>query len=383
MSLARPLGNLCAVLSFVMLIASCVRPSDSLVMQSAGKTADQSRTDEISLSQLRALRLFGESNLSGDISFEGKAAVSIQQHTPATDGADFDPHVDPAGKLLVFGSTRHSTFSHLYVKPVDGATLTQLTDEAANDAQPVFSPDGQRIAFASNRGGPWDIWCIETTGRNPVQITSHPMAELHPSWSPDGREIVYCRLNARTGEGELWITPVDQSNARRCIGDGLFPAWSPTGNRILYQKARQRGSRWFSLWVITLEIGEPTPPTEIFSHADYACIAPSWSADGSQIAFSCVQSPRKTDAGEMRRADISIIDADGRGLMRLTNGRGENYSPCWAADDRIYFAARLDGSETLWSLKPFRPTPAPLPLTPPPGATINRQAAEAAELREE
>ena len=55
------------------------------------------------------------------------------------------------------------------------------------------------------------------------------------------------------------------------------------------------------------------------------------------------------------RSDILIIDADGRGLQRLTDGRGENYSPAWAVDGRIFYTARFNEGETIWSVKPFRP----------------------------
>jgi hypothetical protein len=64
-------------------------------------------------------------------------------------------------------------------------------------------------------------------------------------------------------------------------------------------------------------------------------------------------------------------------MQQLTNGRGENFSPCWSADDRIYFTAKLDRTETIWSVKPFRPS-----LTPPsdPSATSgNRRAAKVNE----
>jgi Tol biopolymer transport system component len=59
--------------------------------------------------------------------------------------------------------------------------------------------------------------------------------------------------------------------------------------------------------------------------------------------------------GGQGRADIAIVDADGRGLQKLTDGRGENYSPAWSSDGRVFFTAKLSECETIWSVKTFKP----------------------------
>lgn len=325
----------------------------------------------------RDLLLFGQAGVARDLSFETRAATNLQQHTTISEGADFDPNVDPTGKTLVFASTRHAPYSHLYTKPVDGATVTQITDGPASDAQPVFSPDGSRIAFCSDRSGHWDIWVIDVDGRNPRQITDNLLPELHPTWSPDGRRLAYCRVNPREGRGELWVSEIDNPGIKRLIGEGLFPAWCPTGDRIAYQRARARGSRWFSIWTIQLEENEALYPTEVAQSAEAALIGPSWSPDGSQLTFSWVHADESpTQAGTRidayGRADIGIVDVDGRGLQRLTGGAGQNFSPHWGADGRIYFTARRQGSETIWSLRPFRPSM----IDAPSSLTRNRQAAQ-------
>ena len=366
-----------SVLCSALILQSACRPISEIV---SAKPKSQTISAPPPVESGSPLRLFGQGADLQDISFEEKAAVNVLQHTTASEGADFDPAIDPTGRQLVFSSTRHSRYSHIYMKAIDGTALTQLTDGRANDAQPAFSPDGKRIAFASDRAGQWDIWVIDVTGRNPMQITNSPMAEMHPSWSADGKRLVYCKLNPRDIAGELWIVDLDNPGMKRLIGEGLFPSWSPRGDKIAFQRARQRGSRWFSIWTITLESGEPGLPTEVIGSPDTAYIAPNWSADGTQIAFACVMPAAgetqmidahgRTDA----RADIAMIDSDGRGMVRLTNGRGENYSPFWSSEDRIFFTARTEGSETIWSVKPFRPALTPIiPLAPP----INRHAAQA------
>ena len=367
----------CMLIAVALVAQLACRPIAGI---SPSKPDAQNAPSQLAIDSMRDLRLFGQGGDLQDISFEQKAAVNVLQHTTASEGADFDPVVDPAGRQLAFSSTRHSRFSHIYTKSIDGTAITQLTDGRANDAQPTFSPDGKRIAFASDRSGNWDIWAMDTTGRSATQLTTSPMAELHPSWSPDGKRLVYCKLNPKDAGGELWIVELDNPGAKRLIGEGLFPAWSPKGDKIAFQRARQRGSRWFSLWTISLDDDEPGPPTEVIGSPDAAYIAPCWSADGAQLAFACIV-PTAHEATTLEprpqataRADIAMIDADGRGMVRLTNGRGENYSPSWSSEDRIFFTARHEGSETIWSVKPFRPTVAPLLPAPAP---ISRHAAQA------
>lgn len=334
-------------------------------------TAPPTHMDPIAANSNASHPLFGQDVTQQEIEFEGRPAANLTQHTVPSEGADLDPHVDRSGRILIFASTRHSRFSHLYIKAVDGAACTQLTDESANDAQPVFSPDGKHIAFASDRGGQWDIWVAQSDGRNPVQLTSSPWPELHPSWSPDGKRLVYCRVNPREGRGELWICPLDNPGEKRFIGEGLFPSWSPTGDKIAYQRAKLRGSRWFSIWTLSLENDVALFPTEIAADPEKAFIAPSWSADGRQIAFVVIPSDTNSDKRSKntpspgpKRSEIGVVDADGRGLLLLTEGSGKNYSPHWATNGRIYFTSRHRDKENIWSLQPLHAAIAADPALP-------------------
>lgn len=332
--------------------------------------------------QDRDLRLFGRQAAASDIGFEGKAATDVEQHTFAGEGADFDPDIDPAGRHLVFASTRHSPRSHLYIKAIGAAAVTQITDESGDDVQPAFSPSGKQIAFASNRAGQWDIWIVDANGKNPKQIAATPMPELHPSWSPDGRRLVYCRLTNKN-HGELWVVDLENPGAKRFIGEGLFPDWSPNGDKIVYQRARQRGSGQFSIWTLDIRDDEVLYPTEIASSSIAAYISPSWSADGEQIAFASVALTADSASAAVEpqivsasHSDILVVDADGRGLQRLTDGRGANYSPVWASDDRIFFTAKTSEAETIWSIRLFRPC---APTEPSSITAGNRRAAQVLE----
>jgi TolB protein len=296
-----------------------------------------------------------------DVALIGLAASDLRQHTTRSDGADFDPAIDANGTVIVFASTRYSTNSHLFTKSVNGATITQVTDGPHNDAQPCFDPStGTRIAFASDRAGHWDIWIVDVNGRNPIQMTNDPMPEMHPSWSPNGDRVAFSRVDAAKGTSTIWMADLNQPGVKRLIGEGMFPTWSPDGRRIAYQRAKARGSRWYSIWTVELREDEVLFPTEVASRTDAAVISPAWSPDGTQLAFSMLRG--SVIDGLSTMADIGVVGADGRGLMRLTTGSAENHGPAWGADGRIYFSSRADDSETIWSVKPFRvPTYDPSP----------------------
>ena len=306
-------------------------------------------------------RLFGDLSSTGVQTFQTRAAVSLRQHTFTEAGADFDVTIDRTGERLLFASTRHNAQPDLYVKSVNGVAVTQLTADPAADIQPAISPSGKLVAFASRRGGSWDIWVINMAGGRPMQITSGPADDAHPSWSPDGKKLVYCSLPAGGGQWELWITDATTDGTKRFLGYGLFPEWSPTGDQLLFQRARERGSRWFSVWVVTLVNGEPSYPTELAAGANEAMIQPSWSPDGRRIVFSSASTVVPIlggidSSGNNPVMDIWQMSADGRDRIRLTAGFAASYGPAFSSQGRVYFTTNRSGHENIWSVIP-PPTP--------------------------
>lgn len=278
----------------------------------------------------------------------------ITQMTFTAEGADFDPDADPTGRYIVYASTRHRTTADLYIKRTDGSAVTQLTADPADEVMPTFSPDGQWVAFASNRTGSFDIYVMPAAGGKPKQLTNDGAINLHPSFSPDGAKIVYSSLGSASGQWEMVIIDVANPSTKRVIGNGLFPTWSPTQDSIVFQRSRQRGTRWFSVWTMDLVDGEPTPPTEIAVSANAAVITPDWSPDGRQVVFCTVIEPEADVNSSPTRADLWITAADGTGRVKLTSGDYANLQPSWTADGAILFVSDRAGGgvENIWALHP-------------------------------
>lgn len=277
----------------------------------------------------------------------GIVSSSLHQHTSVPEGADADVSVDPTGNWIVFTSTRHSEHPKIYLQKVDGVSVTQLTTDEADESGPSFSPDGKKIAFASNRSGHWSIYVMDADGKNVMQVTNSRTHDLHPTWSPDGTQLAYSSLGARSGVWELWTVDVN-TGGRKMIGEGVFPSWSPdkAANRIAFQRARQRGSHTFSIWTLELDKGEPCKVTEVVSSGNAALLTPSWSPDGKQLTFASI-----VEGPQGKQHDVWVIDADGNNRRRVTDGVGVSISPVFAADGRLFYISDRSGPETVWSTK--------------------------------
>lgn len=271
-------------------------------------------------------------------------------------GGDYDPDISPDGQLMVFSSTQHHPTADIYLKGVDGRSVTQLTTDPAHDVMPVFSPDGRRVAFASDRAGNWDIYVMSVNGGQPMQVTNDPSQELHASWSPDGSQLVFSRLSTQSGRWELWVADLEDTGTHQFLCYGLFPEWSPNPSQpqIAFQRARQRDSRLFGVWTIDYVNGEAINPTEIVASTNAALINPTWSPDGDRLVFAAVLEPFADSPSAANVADLWMVDATGLHRVNLTSGRFTCLMPEWSSNGQIFFVSNREGVENIWSIGPER-----------------------------
>ena len=119
------------------------------------------------------------------------------------------------------------------------AVARQFTFGSELQQQPVWSPDGQLIAYASTSDGNSDIWVQHSADSEPVRITTSPAHDWQPSWSPDGRWLAF--RSERDGGG-IWVVRKDGEQERLLISHGVMPQWSPDGKWILFSSGDGRSS---------------------------------------------------------------------------------------------------------------------------------------------
>jgi TolB protein len=317
----------------------------------------QSTADQGTARSARAAMMTSTVGLYGEViprptpptRFEGTGNLS--QITAVTEGTCFDPDVDRAGRRIVYASTQHRATADIYLKSTRGKTQRQITTDPADDVMPAFGPDGRRIAFASNRYGNWDVFITDIDGAAPMPITDATEDELHPSWSPDGKHVAYCRFGQQSGRWEIWVVDL-ASGVHQFLEYGLFPQWNPdpAKNKILFQRARERGSRLFSIWTIDYVDGEAMHRTEILAAANAAVMHPAWSPDGNRIVFVTVLNPDLQVDERPLQSDVWVVNLNGTGKANLTNGQYLNLYPVWSTDGTVFFLSDRSGTDNIWAV---------------------------------
>jgi Tol biopolymer transport system component len=286
---------------------------------------------------------------------------------------NMQPALSLDASRVAFSSKRDGKFS-IYLVGVDGQGLRRVTDNLADDSEPTWSPDGSHLAFvrgfdATGSGvvvltckgpGGSDILTVSADaggeGERPVEVnlTKDAGGGTDPAWSPDGKRIAFA--SDREGDFNIYtMSSEDGGDVQRLTEDmsaEADPAWSPDGSRIAYtgrlredrtqqcgnmpivgdgeegdtfaEEANREGTNSSMLnggpyiYRMAADGGQQKYLTEAGIAAE-----PDWSPDGSHIIF----------AGKRKGEDIDLylIAWDGTGpWIQLTFDQAQDKSPSWA-----------------------------------------------------
>src|SRR5262249_40037420 len=192
----------------------------------------------------------------------------------------------------------------------DGSNQRNLTQNAAADRQPAWSPDGSRIAFVSDRDGRQDLYVMNADGSNPTRLTDGCClsVDAEPTWSPDGKQIAFGSTGPFNGGWHIWGVNADGTNLRQLTqGPGVDPAWSPDGSTVAYSS----GSDYIYF------VGADGTGEHVFNIPMQGVgpeVAPAWSPDGTMIAFAAYAPPQVGN-----EAALFIAGVNGTSVQQITD----------------------------------------------------------------
>lgn len=204
----------------------------------------------------------------------------------AQDGYVNSPSWSPQGDRVAYSYTGEEGYSHLFVLDATDpdAEPEQVTFGEVVDDNPRWSPDGQRLVFASIRDGDydWRLFVLDLATGDVTNVGSTDGHSVFPDWAPDGRFIVYS--NRAGEEYKLRLLDLETGEDRQLTdgpGEDLYPRFAPDGRgEVLYSTDVDDGV--WQLYVHDLVTGEEQRLIGSDSMDQY----PAWSPDGEHVVFS-------------------------------------------------------------------------------------------------
>ncbi len=225
----------------------------------------------------------------------------------------------PQGDQIAFLSDRRGNGYEIYLMDADGGNQRPLREEApVCPFSFVWSPDGTRLAYSDGS----DVYVAEVDGAQaPVNVSVYKpgdSTDKEPSWSPDGSRLVVRSITSCFGCSDLHVVNASDGGGRIALSTGPgfdeAPRWSPAGDLIAYEG--DRGER--GLYVTS---ADGTGTETLVSGAVGSFGPAEWSADGTRLAFRA-----------MEGNSVHVVKADGSGLTPLSDTQSNSGNIFWSPD---------------------------------------------------
>lgn len=253
------------------------------------------------------------------------------------------------GVKIAFSANRTDN-RDIYLMNPNGTQQINITNHPADDIAPVFSPTGDQILFASNRGNraprTWDLYLMDADGGNVRKVFETPAVRTGPTWSPDGKQIAYRRIEP--GEMYVYIAAIDGTHEER-VAIGGSPTWSPDGTELAFVTGAPQRDQISVLNLRTRKESVVFPhkaiPSSIIS-------VPAWSPAGDKLAFSWLHRVPLKDF--LTTETIYVVNRDGTGLFQVVDEAGPSANdPVWSPEGDEILYMQHDGKAE-WSWQIFR-----------------------------
>ncbi len=253
-----------------------------------------------------ARNVHGSTNVPSDLYIMNPDGSS-QTRLTSTPFDHSNPVWSHDGQKIAFAGGRNNN-QQIYVANADGSNAIQLTRDKFDNGGPSWSPDGSKIVFTSNRDGNYQLYVMNAHGSGLIRLTHEPAFDGKPSWSPDGSSIVF--ISERAGNDDVYVMHADGSTQRRLTHESGYawdPSFSPDGRKIVFFAGDGQHSQ---IYVMN---ADGTSQTRLTSTTNADNWAPSWSPDGTKIAFAS----NRTDNSE-----VYMMNADGSHQVNISNNPG-------------------------------------------------------------